>query len=204
MAVFTFFKAKRICGVPIQKKGAFHDTESEKQFDDNNLASKAFEAIRTKFLDINNWAKYCNYTFADFKLFDQKGRPSLRNPEKGDFVRINISPCPPAGSLHFWVRIQDITYLSSEKLFIVFQPSYEPNDQSKYIEHFYCAHSSSTFMIYKKNRHIKVAVYGRNETPNFSTSFINKIKNTFTAFLAIAGMSKIQWKIFTDSMIDVH
>jgi len=37
-----------------------------------------------------------------------------------------------------------------------------------------------------------------------SARLFNKIMNTFTAFLAIAGMSKIQWKIFTDSIIDGH
>jgi len=89
--LFTFSKATNICGVPTQKKGTYHNTESEKHFEDSDIASKAFKAIRIKFLDINNWTKYCNYTFADFKLFDRKGRPALRNPEKGDFVRINIS-----------------------------------------------------------------------------------------------------------------
>ncbi|WP_306620687.1 hypothetical protein [Chryseobacterium ginsenosidimutans] len=206
MLRYIFPKAKNVQGVPKQRKGAFHDTESIKYFETAGIALEVYDIIKDKFLRIHEWASYSEYTFADFKLFDCKGKQAFRNPEKGDFVRINIKGCPDLGTPYFWVTIQDLTVENSadtQNIFIVFKPSYKPDDKHKRIEHFYSKHSTSTFMISRHGRKITVAVYGRNETANLSTHFLNKIKNMFTALLAIAGLSKIQWKIFTDSLLDI-
>lgn len=203
--MFTCLKAKKIPEVPAQRKGAFHDTESLKRFEDSDVASKVYELVKNKFFNINDWATYCDHTFADFKLFNCNGNPVFRTPEKGDLIRIHIGACP--GNSDFWVTIQDIVYdyaVDVQRSLIVFRPTYDPYIKQKYIEHFYSRHSTSTFMVIRENRQITVAVYGRNETPNFDTGFINKIKNTFTALLAIVGFSKIQWKIFTDAIIKVE
>jgi len=202
--LFICLKAKKISGVPAQRKGAFHNTESLKCFESNGVASQVFESVRNKFFNINDWATYCHHTFANFKLFNCNKEPVFRKPEKGDFVRIHITAYP--GSSYFWVTIQDIindNTVDVQRSLIVFRPSHDPGIKQEYIEHFYSRHSSSTFIVIRENKKITVAVYGRNETPNFDTGFINKIKNTFTALLAIVGFSKIQWKIFTDAIINI-
>ncbi|WP_445430816.1 hypothetical protein [Chryseobacterium indoltheticum] len=207
MSLLLFSKAKEIPGVPAQKKGAFHDTESIKYFETKDMAIQAYHLIKDKFFRINSWASYCNYSFADFKLFDEKGDETFGKPQKGDYVRIKITACPDLDTPYFWVQIQNVftdNIGDNQKICIVFAPSYAPGGDKNRIEHFYSRHSTSTFTVCRQNRKIIVAVYGRNETPNLRTNFLNKIKNIITALLSIAGMSKIQWKSFTNSLIDLH
>lgn len=207
MLLLSLLRPKKIFGVPTQKKGAYHDTESIKCFDTVDKALKAYELVCNKFLSINKWKVYCGSVLADFKLYNSKGYEIDSIPEKGDFVRISIAACPNPGNPYFWVRIQDISIESStdiQKILIVFEPSYKPTGNRFYIEHFYSRFSTSTFMICREHYQIKAAVYGRNEIPNLNAPPINIIRNIFTALLAIAGLSKLHWKKFTDGLIDLE
>jgi len=205
MAFFLFLKAKKVPGVPTQKKGAYHDTESIKDFESADDALKVYESVKNKFLNINKWSVYCGTTLAEFKLYDCNGQEISRRPQKGDFVRINIMACPTVDSPYFWVRVQSMAETNSadtQKTAIIFQPSYRPTGDPRHIEHFYSRYSTSTFMISRENCQIKAAVYGRNEAPNLNTDPLNIMRNILTGLLAIVGLSKFQWKMFTDRLID--
>ncbi|AKK74133.1 hypothetical protein OK18_17330 [Chryseobacterium gallinarum] len=199
-------KPKSIKGVPRQISGGFHDTESEKQFAPELLPLK-FEILKRRFFMINHWQSYCGSAFAAFKLYDSNAGPVDRDPQKGDFIRIDIpGPGEPEARGYDWVEILEICYYQdsfSETIMIICKPSRDPkNKKSSHIAHFYSSKATSTFMISKTSSHLKTAVYGRNESPNFKAKFIDVIRNLLVAAGGIMGIAKIQWKVLTDGFLD--
>ena len=57
-------------------------------------------------------------------------------------------------------------------------------------------------MITKEGNSLKVGVYGRNEKPNFNAGFLDKIRNFFIAAGGMFGVSKIQWKLIAEGLLD--
>ncbi len=57
-------------------------------------------------------------------------------------------------------------------------------------------------MISRNATHLKAAVYGRNETPNFNANWFDVIRNIMVAAGGIMGIAKIQWKQLTDGFLD--
>ncbi|AZA83639.1 hypothetical protein C1637_14655 [Chryseobacterium lactis] len=199
-------KPKQIKGVPPQKSGGFHDTETRKQFETELIPIK-FEILKKRFFDINQWKSYCGEAFAEFKLYDSKGIPVVREPQKGDFIRINI---PGPGEIeakgYDWVEITDMCFSldnTSESVMMTCRPSQDPqNKKNRNIAHFYSSKATSTFMVYRNPTHLKAAVYGRNESPNFKAKFIDVIRNLVVAAGGIMGIAKIQWKELADGFLD--
>lgn len=201
-------KPKQIEGVPEQKSGGFHDTESKKQFD-NDLISQKFEILKKRFFSVNEWENYGGEAFAAFKLYDYKGNAVEREPQKGDFVRINIpGPGETEAEGYDWVEITDLCYCQdtiSESIMMTCRPSRDPeHGQNKHIAHFYSSEASSTFMICRSVTHLKAAVYGRNESPNFDAQLIDVVRNMMVAAGGIVGIAKIQWKELTDGFLDFN
>ncbi|MCJ7936208.1 MAG: hypothetical protein MUW56_21895 [Chryseobacterium sp.] len=199
-------KPKQIKGVPRQKSGGFHDTESQKQFE-QAIIPLQYEILKKRFFAINKWKSYCGEAFAEFKLHDFNGDPVDREPQKGDFVRIDIpGPGETEAKGYDWVEITDLCYYQdtvSESITMTCRPSKDPkNDKNTHIAHFYNAGATSTFMIYRNPSHLKAAVYGRNESPNFNAKLIDIIRNIMTAAGGIMGIAKIQWKQLTDGFLD--
>ncbi|WP_027378985.1 hypothetical protein [Chryseobacterium daeguense] len=200
-------KAKQIPGIPPQKKGSFHDTESEKFFDTPDEAFDFFEVLKIRLFNVNQWKHYCGEQSADFALFDSYGKAISRKPEIGDFIRINIpGPGNTEGKGYDWVKIVGIAHENEndyEKVLIICSPSVKPGDmKNNHIAHFYSSQATSNFMILREKNYIKTGIYGRNETPNFNASFINKIRNIMIALGGMLGFSKIQWKCLTDGFLD--
>ncbi|ROI05868.1 MULTISPECIES: hypothetical protein [unclassified Chryseobacterium] len=199
-------KPKPIKGVPRQKFGGFHDTESEKQFDPALIPLK-FEILKRRFFMINHWKSYCGSAFADFKLYDSNAEPVERDPQKGDFIRIDIpGPGEPEAKGYDWVEVSDICYYQdsvSESIMMTCRPCKNPkNKKNDHIAHFYSSKATSTFMISKGHAYLKTAVYGRNESPNFKAGFIDVVRNIFVAAGGMMGIAKIQWKVLTDGFLD--
>lgn len=197
---------KHIEGVPPQTSGGFHDTETRKRFEAAVIPSK-FKILQKRFLLINQWKSYCGSAFADFKLYDSEGNPAEREPQKGDFIRINIpGPGEPEAKGFDWVEIIDMCYYQdpvSETISMTCRPSGNPqNKKNSHIAHFYSAKATSTFMIYRDSLHLKAAVYGRNESPNFNAKCIDIVRNLVVAAGGMMGIAKIQWKQLTDGFLD--
>ena len=199
-------KAKQIFGVPDQKKGGFHDTESQQYFDNPLIAQQYFAKLKEKFFSVNEWKNFCNDTLADFKLFDLNGKPVNNIPKVGNFIRIDIpGPGNSESKGYDWVKITRIINEKeedSERILIRCSPSVSPQNMNTHILHFYANTSTSTFIISLQNKTIKAAVYGRKETPNFNTTLPNKIRSLFIALGGIFGIAKIQWKHLTDGLLD--
>ncbi|MGE8553223.1 MAG: hypothetical protein ACN6OB_04695 [Chryseobacterium jejuense] len=198
-------KPKHIKGVPEQDSGGFHDTETIVKFDKALLPLK-FEILKKRFFSVNKWMSYCGDAFAAFKLYAPNGNPVERDPQKGDFVRINIpGPGETEAKGYDWVEIIDICYdedADSESIMMTCRPSTNPTDESLHIAHFYSSKATSTFMIQRYATHLKTAVYGRNESPNFNASFIDRLRNIAVAIGGMMGIAKIQWKQLTNGFLD--
>lgn len=199
-------KPKQIKGVPQQQSGGFHDTESQKQFDPALLPLK-FELLKERFFSVTRWKSYCGEGFADFKLYDSEGTETARDPQKGDFIRIDIpGPGEKEAKGYDWVEITDICFQedsSSESILMTCSPSGDPkNSKNSHIAHFYSRKATSTFLISRTATHLKAAVYGRNESPNFNAGFIDVIRNLMVATGGMMGVSKIQWKKLSDGFLD--
>ena len=201
-------KAKQIPGVPQQEKGSFHDTESFKEYANEQLAFSGFEILKERFLDINRWQEFGGKGGAKFKHFDQNGKPVNRIPQKGDLIRIDIpGPGNPETKGFDWVKIvtfsdQFIKNDELENILINCVPTSPPSKKENgHIAHFYSDQSASVFSISRSATYIQMSIYGRNETPNMKTNLIGKIRNFVIAFGGMFGISKTQWKSFADGIL---
>ena len=201
-------EAKQIPGVPVQKKGAFHDTESKRCFESAELVAHHFEILKDRFFSIHRWKEYGGDLSADFRLFDCDGSYVERMPRKGDYIRIDI---PGPGDIkakgYDWVevmKIDDRCYGDElERYLVGCRPSAVPQSNKEHIAHFYSRESSSSFIISRGIDYIKAGIYGRNEVPNISrTGFFGRIRNLLVSIGGFFQLTKIQWKSLADGFLD--
>lgn len=198
-------KPKQIKGVPEQRTDGFHDTETYIKFE-KALIPLQYETLKKRFFSVNDWKSYCGKAFAAFKLYAPNGSPAEREPQKGDFIRINIpGPGETEAKGYDWVEVVDICFYEdahSESIMMTCRPSQNPTDKSSHIAHFYSSKATSTFMIQKYSTHLKAAVYGRNESPNYNANFFDIFRNLTVAIGGVLGIAKIQWKQLTNGFLD--
>ena len=202
-------KPKLIEGLPLQEKGSFHDTESVRICEDHENTIEYYKILKDRILSINYWNYYAKGVGADFKLHDKDGNLKKRLPEKGDFIRIDISGPGNFEARGFdWVKITEFyerQFFDNDTLDLLlmeFKPSVVPGKSSSHTAHFYSADATSTVIISRGKDFIKLGVYGRNELPNMDASIADKARNLAVALGGMVGISKIQWKAFTDALID--
>ncbi|KQT35700.1 hypothetical protein ASG22_01385 [Chryseobacterium sp. Leaf405] len=198
-------KPKQIPGIPMQKKGGFHDTESIQQFNVLEIHSK-FDVLKERFFSINKWKEYCGNASAEFKHFDATGQFVDRIPVKGDLIRIGIpGPGTKEADGYDWVEIINISHKNTdtyESFLMMCRPCKAPHTLKGYIAHFYSPAATSNLMIVKEGDTLKVGIYGRNERPNFNAGFLDKIRNFFIAFGGMFGFGKMQWKMLTEGLLN--
>lgn len=202
-------EAKKCPGVPSQIQGAFHDTESQKDFNVPRLAVQKYDELKKRFFDINHWKDYCGKASSDFKLYSDLGKALDRQPQVGDFVRIDIrGPGDFRAGGFDWVQIEDISdpFLSGEEIesqLMIFRPSRMPGEIGGNILHFYSQEATSTFRISRGENFIRVGIYGRNEVANYNhVGILNKIRNFIITLGGFAKVTKIQWKCLADGLLD--
>lgn len=197
-------KPKQIPGVPIQKKGGFHDSESTKTCTDSDVYSQ-FDLLKQRFFSINQWKSYAAGASADFRHFDPSGKPAERMPKKGDFIRIDIpGPGNQEGKGYDWVEIVNLSHRDTgneESYLMICRPCQDPNQPEGNIAHFYSTAATSNIRISREGNTLKVGVYGRNEKPNFQAGFADKIRNFFIGIGGMFGFSKIHWKNLAEGLI---
>lgn len=200
---------KPIPGIPKQIDGAFHDTESQKDYEIPGLAAKDFIVLKERLLSINNWKDYCGKASADFKVFTSEGEFSHRNPKTGDYIRIDIpGPGDFKSKGYDWVEITEMSdkYVDNDELesfLIISKPSRSPKSEDGQIAHFYSQESTASFRIARCTNFIRIGIYGRNEKPNFrKKNILNKIRNFLISFGGFSQLTKIEWKCVAESLID--
>lgn len=202
-------KPKIISGIPNHLEGAFHDTESQKDYDSPGLAAQDFIILKERLLSINHWKDYCGKASADFKVFTPDGEFSHKSPRTGDYIRIDIpGPGDVKNKGYDWVEITEMTdkYLDVDELesyLIISQPSKAPKNKNGQIAHFYSKDSTASFRIARGANFVRIGIYGRNEKPNFrKKNIFNKIRSFLISFGGFSQFTKIEWKCVAESLID--
>jgi hypothetical protein len=194
--------------VPPQKAGTRKDIEHIIMAADENDARKLFMIARNRLVDVNHWHEYSGSLSATFQLTDQYGKEVTRTAEKGDYFKINI-PAPGSSEGHGfdWVSIEAIEDIGNpdgdiERIALRVRPASNPKEKGENVAHFFSEDSTSSFILERLGNQVKAAVYGRNETPNTSTSnLIDKVRNIVVGVTAILGFSNVQWKNLVKGLI---
>ncbi|MGI9527409.1 MAG: hypothetical protein ACR2MS_09905 [Weeksellaceae bacterium] len=200
--------AKLIAGVPDQKEGGFHDTESEKCFETVQEATTQYPILKTRLLNINSWHSYAGSMSAAFKLFDSKAQNKNEAPEVGDYIRIDIPGMgSKVGDSYDWVKITKIdlnAYDADERCFIQCVPSINPTSNVvDEVAHFYLDKATSNFIVSRRGSCITTGIYGRNEVTNDDVNNLSdKLRNALISIGGMVGVSKLQWKSLANGLLN--
>jgi len=194
--------------IPAPAIGVNNETASVINCTDERHAEFLFEKACRRLLDVNNWGKFAGKLSATFSLADNEGNLTDDEAKEGYRIRINIpGPGSKAGNGYDWVKIERIE-LSFTKdieegyLAMKVRPSGNPQKISGRTAHFFKAYATSTFMVKRTSLQITCSVTGRNEKPNTDQrTFLDKLRNLFTALLAFTGFAKLQWKLLTKGIL---
>lgn len=199
-------KPKKVPGVPSQVKGNFHDTESMKKFENTNETEVRFNALKERFFEISNWHSYSHKQQTKFTLCDSSGKTVQRPPQIGDYIQILLKKERNLKKEDFqWMQIDMIDKSNPDYILIQSRPSKLPGNRfAGKTAHFNAVTSTTTFIISKGDKYIKMAVYGRNIKPNKNTDFIRCLNNIFIAVGERAGLQKIKWKKLSDGLVNIQ
>lgn len=195
--------------IPVQKIGSKTSSTSKLTTSTRHTALVLFTEAKLRLLDINNWYHLCGNKGAEFQLTDEEGNHlQATMPLIGNLIRIKL-PAPPnqTGDGFDWVRIEEFVdtrnlLTDEDTLGFRVRPVQNPASRSSEGAHFYTSDATSSFLITRKICTVTVMERGRNEVPNATGNFLNKIRNIAVAVGAMIGLSKPQWKNLTDGILD--
>jgi hypothetical protein len=193
--------------IPKQTDGASSDTSAKIRLPSVALAISHFQTVRSRLLNISEWEKLSGKKFASFQLTDPSGKDQSREPEKGDYIRINIpGPGNKSGDGYDWVRIEDIDRKESKGIYeflaIMVRPAKSPLSKEHITAHFFKKNATSTFIVKRHSNVIVAEVHGRNEKPNTRPhGIIKRVRNLLVGVGAMLGFSKIQWKNLVEGLV---
>lgn len=190
--------------IPQQEKGSQHDAVSKYCFEDEATAKIAYDALRLKLKDINNWHKLAENISAKFSLVKDDGSSAAHIPEAGFYIKNNIpGPGNKAGGGYDWVRIIKVYPQEEEPIYgFTVSPVSNPLNDDDDLAHFYDADATNTFLVRRKEKCVYAEVHGRNEQANTTgAGFRDGIRNTFVGMGGMGGLGKVQWKNLTDGLI---
>jgi len=172
-------------------------------------AKNLFADARHRLQNINSWFLICGETGAHFQLTDEDGNAmENHSPAVGNLIRIKL-PAPPNedGNGYDWVRIEkleeDEDVAKDEQIFgFRVRPVGNPGKRTDATSHFYTSEATSTFLVYRKENVVSVLERGRNESPNTSGNFFNRLRNFVVAITASFGFSKPQWKTLVSGVLN--
>lgn len=194
--------------IPQQTTGAH--TNTTHSINANNISEARFIYNRAckRLLNINSWHKLCGTASADFELVDSEGNKDFGLAKENEYFKIDIPGLGTiAGDGYDWVIVEKIEDHSNpdgeeENLLIKVRPTTSPTNNSSNTAHFLSDEATSTFVISRNTTTVSAAVYGRNEVPNKNTEkIVDKIRNIIVGTGAIAGASKIQWKLLVKGLL---
>lgn len=172
---------------------------SQNDFPDEATARKAFERAKKKLFDVNSWSELPGFS-SEFKLYNDRGElRSVKKPEVGDYVLINLPGPAPAN----WVKVVGVKEEGSMAEFIV-SPSEDPKEKgTKEIKHFFIDEATSTFRVKREHKSIFAHEIGKNIAINNEGEEAGDrgIINTIIAGSGWAGLQKVQWEKLTDYLV---
>lgn len=193
--------------MPAQETGAESKAISKVNFEHEDSASKHFQTVKRRFLDINSWELFAGKNKAEFTLRDEKGNLILDPPKVGNYISIKIPLLHnPADDGLDWVRIEVVEEEKedhAEAVYIRVRPTSNPTNSADGVTHFLNDTATSNFFIKRNGTEISAEVYARNETPNSTNQTLSeKIRNEIVSLGGMLIGSKIQWEALTSGLIE--
>ncbi|WP_439555584.1 hypothetical protein [Dyadobacter sp.] len=193
--------------VPENRSGDEVNTETVKACTNAAEAAALYHTARGRLLDVNNWHRISGEHLAHFMLADTAGNPVAGPVEQGSMIRIDIpGPGTQEGDGYDWVVVEEIEEKTSEHVESVavrVRPASDPTSAAEETAHFYAPKATSTFTVSRNHLTISAGVYDRNLAPNQEADgLFDKIRNAIVGFMGEKALSAVQWKAFTDGLLD--
>ncbi len=191
---------KALDTIPSQHDGAEVNVEEMVELATEAEARSFFQTVKQRLLNVNGWHGLAGALSASFSLTDASGNEVTRQPQEGDFFRINIpAPGIEAGDGMDWVQIEQIMIgdgTNEDCVSVRVRPASSPLNSRDDVAHFYTDEATSNFIARRQGNKVIAGVYGRNEKPNVkeADSLLDKVRNAIVGAGGVSGLSKLQWK----------
>ena len=202
-------KKKDAAVVPLNTEGKQVDIEKSVSKTSTELAIGTFKKVCERLLRPVMWEKLQDgpgATFSLEKLNNKSENATIM--EVNDYLKIDIpGPGPREGEGFDWVIVEnidlDVDAAADESFTIRLRASTNPNNkQNNTTSHFFKDSATSTFIIKRKENIISASYHGRNEIPNVEgVNLHDKIRNSFVAMGALAGLSELQWTTLLNGLL---
>lgn len=194
--------------IPKQVSGKSLDCFKTVNLSSQEEATRFFERIRSRLLDVNRWNEITKAPSATFTIKDASSRTMERIVQKRDYIRIDIpGPGLPSAKGYDWVQVEDITQTADTEgasILLTLRPSPDPTQDSKDTAHFFKQLATSSFRVEQKGSHIYLHYAGRNEIINTdNASVLDNLRNFMVGLGAKMGASFPQWKALVEGLGDV-
>ncbi|PRD57228.1 hypothetical protein [Sphingobacterium gobiense] len=194
--------------IPKQVEGKSLDCFKTVELPSREEATKFFERIRSRLLDVNRWNEITKAPSATFTIMDESGNTIERPVQKADYIRIDIpGPGLPSAKGYDWVRVEDITEtadVEGARILLTLRPCPDPTQDNTDTAHFFTLLATSSFLVEQKGGHISLHYAGRNEIVNTdNTSILDNLRNFMVGLGAKMGASFPQWKALTEGLGDI-
>jgi hypothetical protein len=191
---------------PKQETGKAINATSSREFESRSEARRFFSIVKRRLQDVNHWDHLAGGLSAEFSLLTPEGKPTEREPNKGDYLRIDIpGPGTNSGDGYDWVVVEEIDSNETEDQEIYsfrVRPAENPVAASKDTAHFYSPESTSTFMVMRENNSVSAEIRDRNIKPNTDAEKpLDQLRDTVVGTAGMISFSKIQWQNLTDGLI---
>jgi hypothetical protein len=195
--------------IPDNIEGKPIDIQKTIQRSSVEAALYSYDTAKTILLRPFLWENLPGFKGAEFELVKADGSDENVVMHQGDFIKINIpGPGPHSGDGFDWVTIETIEenfdQHAENSLGIKLRPCPEPgNKSSKVAAHFFKDKATSTFILKRSGKIVTAYYHGRNEIPNLKgASLFDKLRNAFVSLGALAGLSKLQWKLLINGLFE--
>jgi hypothetical protein len=195
--------------IPEQREGVAVNVEDSVEFTTGEEAKQFFQQVKTRLLNVNAWHEFAGALSADFKLTDSQGNELQRQPQKGDYFKINIpAPGIQTGEGYDWVQIEEIVEDAEgvdECTAIRVRPTSSPVNPNPDVAHFYTDDATSNFIVKREGNKVTAGVYGRNEKPNVkeADNLVDKVRNAIVGAGGVTLFSKLQWTALVKGLLSL-
>lgn len=194
--------------VPPQHTGKPIDAKTSLEVLPMEEAKAFFDLAKTRLQRVSAWHTLAGKLLAEFSLMDPEGNAVDREPQPGDYLRIDIpGPGSPSAGGYDWVRVEEVENKhdgDTETYGFRVRPAQAPKSSSApgEVAHFYAPEATSTFLVSRNGSQLRAEIFDRNIKPNNdSDSAVDKLRDSVVGAFGAAAFSKIQWQRLTEGLL---
>lgn len=176
-------------------------SSADKDFEREETARRAFIALKTKLLNINEWNKHS--LMSSYELFDENGNVLEDGKiSVGLFIRISLK----ASGKYDWIRVIEF-YDQPDEFIITVKPTFDPTaekETEKTVSHFFTDDATNNFCLFIKAGTVALYVIGLNEKRNTTETdgALETIRNVAVNIAGFLGMQKSEWEKFCHHFLE--